>query len=102
MRSGRILERHTWWLDVAELKNAGEDETGTRALRELLDTCKPASGRFTQLPGDCEVRISWSACSDSAQGGFVLPADLAGQIAALGVDVYATVYFDEIVTGDTD
>lgn len=39
-------------------------------------------------------RIWWSADSDSSQGGFVLPVELAVQIAALGVDLYGTVFVE--------
>lgn len=95
-RSGRIREHHVWALDVDTFSNDDEDQTGTRALKVLLDRCRPASGRIESLPADCHARISWSADSDSTQGGFVLPAELAAQIAALGVDVYATVYLDDV------
>ncbi len=84
-----------WLLEVKTLANTEEDQTGTRALRNLLDRCIPAAGHVGELPADCEVRIWWSADSDSVQGGFVLPARLTGQIAELGVDVCATVYLDE-------
>jgi hypothetical protein len=47
------------------------------------------------LPTDCDARIWWSLDSDSTQGGFILPADLADSISALGVDIHATVYLDE-------
>lgn len=46
-------------------------------------------------PADCEAKIRWSADSDSAQGGFVLPTEAIAGIAALGVDLFATVNFDE-------
>jgi hypothetical protein len=54
-----------------------------------------AFGRVTDLPTDCDARIWWSLDSDSTQGGFILPADLADSISALGVDIHATVYLDE-------
>ena len=92
LRSGRVREVHVWSLDVASLDNTGGDQTGTRALRELLLRASPAFGRVGNLPNDCETRVWWSADSDSSQGGFVLPADLIHQISALGVDVFATVY----------
>uniref|UniRef100_UPI00405358AB DUF4279 domain-containing protein n=1 Tax=Microbacterium sp. LWH7-1.2 TaxID=3135257 RepID=UPI00405358AB len=94
-RSGRIRANHVWSLDVDSLDNTGDDQTGTRALRALLMRSGPAFGRVTDLPKDCDARIWWSMDSDSTQGGFVLPVDLAGRISALGVDLYATVYLDE-------
>lgn len=95
LRSGRVREHHVWSLVVESLDNTGEDQTGTRALRELLRRASGAFGRVGKLPSDCDTRVWWSADSDSSQGGFVLPLDLVGQISALGVDVYATIYFDE-------
>ncbi len=100
-RSGRIHAHNVWALDVGTLSNDDGDHTGTTALRVLLDRCRPAFGRIPSLPVDCHARIVWSADSDSTQGGFVLPAELAAQIAALGVDVYATVYLDEAEATDT-
>jgi hypothetical protein len=94
-RSGRPLEHNIWTIDVERSSNTDADQTGTRALRELVDRARPAIGRFPLLPTDCDARIWWSADSDSTQGGFVLPAELAVKIAALGVDVYATVYLGE-------
>ncbi|MEV4686086.1 DUF4279 domain-containing protein [Microbacterium sp. LWH3-1.2] len=94
-RSGRIRENHVWSLDVDSLDDTGADQTGTRALRALLMRSDPAFGRVTNLPQDCDARIWWSMDSDSTQGGFFLPVDLAEKISALGVDVYATVYLDE-------
>ncbi|CAN7346617.1 DUF4279 domain-containing protein [Microbacterium sp. LjRoot45] len=99
LRSGRVREHHVWSLDVGTLDN-DDDLTGTRALRELLVRARPAFGRVGALPTDCDVRVWWSADSDSTQGGFVLPIDLVGQISALGADVYATVYLDDDAAGD--
>lgn len=94
-RSGRPLEHNVWTIDVERNSSTGADETGTRALSDLVTGARPAIGRFPLLPADCDARIWWSADSDSTQGGFVLPAELAASIAALGVDVYATVYLKE-------
>ena len=93
-RSGRVSEQHMWSLEVDLRDNTQEDQTGTRSLRELLSSTRVAAGRVCDLPGDCEARIWWYGNSDSTQGGFVFPAELAEQIAALGVDLYATVYLD--------
>lgn len=95
LRSGRVRTHHGWSLDVGTLDNTELDQTGTRALRELLDRCNAAAGRVADLPEDCEARIWWSASSDSSQGGFVLPFELAAQIGQLGVDVYGTVFLAE-------
>lgn len=95
LRSGRVPTHHTWSLDVDRLTNTTKDQTGTRVLRELLERASGAVGRIDKLPEDCETRILWSAHSDSCQGGFVLPVDLVGQVSALGVAIYGTVYLDE-------
>ncbi|WP_394553113.1 DUF4279 domain-containing protein [Agromyces sp. MMS24-JH15] len=94
-RSGRTVEHHVWHLDTDELANTSDDRAGTRALRALLELTRPAIGRVAKLPPDCEARIWWSASSDSVQGGFVLAADLAAEIASLGVDVVGTVYLED-------
>lgn len=94
-RSGRPLEHSIWTLDIERRSNTDADRTGTRALRDLVARARPATGKFSLLPADCVARICWSADSDSTQGGFVLPAELAAGIAALEVDVYATVYLEE-------
>lgn len=95
LRSGGVRQQHVWSLDVDSLDNTEDDQTGTRALHELLMRASGAFGRVGNLPSDCEIRVWWWADSDSSQGGFVLPVDLVKQISALGVDVYATVYLDE-------
>lgn len=94
-RSGRVRHHHTWTLDAGTLANDEEDRTGAAALTALLGQCRAAFGRVGTLPADCHARIVWSADSDSAQGGFVLTAALAAQIAALGVDLYGTVYLGD-------
>ncbi|HEX6954628.1 MAG TPA: DUF4279 domain-containing protein [Agromyces sp.] len=96
---GRQLDHHVWTLDVERSFNAEDDETGTRALSELVAAARVGIGRFPLLPSDCSARIFWSADSDSTQGGFVIPAELAADIAALGVDIHATVYLDEAPAG---
>ncbi|GAA1940969.1 hypothetical protein [Agromyces allii] len=94
-RSGRLLDHNVWTMDIDHSRNTEDDQTGTRALRELVAAARPGVGQF-QLPStDCSARIWWSADSDSTQGGFVLPVELAAGIAELGVDVYATVYLDD-------
>lgn len=94
-RSGRVREHHTWAVDAAPLSNDDDDQTGTAALTALLEQCRAACGRVGSLPADCHARIVWSADSDSAQGGFVLTAALAAQIAALGVDLYGAVFLGD-------
>ncbi|KRB36130.1 hypothetical protein ASD93_08440 [Microbacterium sp. Root180] len=94
-RSGHARQLNVWSYDTGRLDNTEDDQTGTRAVRELLSACRPAFGRIASLPADCDAHITWSANSDSWQGGFLLPADLAVEIAALGVDVLGTVYFDD-------
>lgn len=90
-RSGQVRGHHTWAVDAGTFSNDDDDQTGTAALTALLEQCRVAFGRGGTLPADCRARIVWSADSDSAQGGFVLTAALAAQIAALGVDLYGMV-----------
>lgn len=95
-RSGRPLDQNVWTMDVERRFNTEADKTGTRALSDLVTAARSGIGRFPLLPTDCSARIWWSADSDSTQGGFVIPVELAAGIAELGVDVYATVYLDEV------
>ena len=94
-RSGRPLEHNVWTIDLGRTPNTDADQTGTRALQDLINHARPAIGRFPLLPTDCDAMIRWSADSDSTQGGFVISTHLAANIAELGVDVYATVYLEE-------
>lgn len=64
-------------------------------MTTLLEQCRAAFGPVGTLPADCHARTVWSADSDSAQGGFVLTAELAAQIAALGVDLYGMVFLGD-------
>ncbi|MEJ3403934.1 DUF4279 domain-containing protein [Rathayibacter sp. YIM 133350] len=91
----RVTRHHIWSIDTGEIVNTSEDQTGTHAVRTLLKLIQPALSKASNLPPDCEARIQWSAYSDSVQGGFVMPADLAAAIGELGVDVYSTVYLDD-------
>lgn len=102
LRSGRVREHHHWDVAVDFVYNDENDQTGTGALRQLLERLRPAEGRVAELPADCEARIWWSAYSDSVQGGFVLKSELTARIAALGVDLFATAYLDEEEAGTAD
>lgn len=94
--SGRVSDHHTWSIDTGEVDNTSDDQTGTGAVRKLLELIQPALGKVSHLPPDCEPRIQWSAYSDSVQGGFVMPADLAAAIGECCVDMYCTVYLDDL------
>lgn len=94
-RSGRVRRHHTWAVDAGPLSNDEDDQTGTAALTTLLERCRAARGRVGTLPADCRARIMWPADADFAQGGFVLTAAVAAQIAALGVDLYGTMYLGD-------
>ncbi|MFD5864664.1 DUF4279 domain-containing protein [Agromyces sp. NPDC127015] len=94
-RSGRVAGHHTWSVDTGEVHNTSNDQTGTHAIRTLLRLIQPALGKVSNLPPDCTAHVQWSAYSDSVQGGFVMPADLAAAIGEFGVDVYGTVYLDD-------
>ena len=94
-RSGRVLDHNVWTIDVGHSLNTEDDKTGTRALSDLIAAARSGIGRFPFLPTDCSARIWWSADSDSTQGRFVIPVELAAGITELGVDVYANVYLDD-------
>ncbi|WP_127794362.1 DUF4279 domain-containing protein [Agromyces sp. LHK192] len=95
-RSGRVAGHHTWIVDTGDIDNTSDDQTGTHAVRTLLQLIRPALGKIASLPPDCASRIQWSTYSDSVQGGFVMPAELARAIGEFGVDVYGTVYLEDV------
>lgn len=95
LRSGWVQKTHVWSIDSGRMDNTPDDRTGTGALRWLLERCRPAAECVALLPDDCQTRIWWSADSDSTQGGFVLPVELAAEVAALGVDVYTTIHLED-------
>ena len=97
-QSDRARTHNMWSIDGNWLSNSEADQTGTGASTELITRTRAAAGKIQTLPTDCKVRIWWSADSDSTQGEFVISPELCKGIAELGVDVFATVYFD----ADTD
>src|SRR4051812_42463201 len=72
--SGRIMDHNTWTIDVDEMSNTEDDQSGLRSLAELLTRVRVAAGKVGLLPPDCEARIWWYGSSDSTQGGFMIPA----------------------------
>ncbi|MFK0402135.1 DUF4279 domain-containing protein [Microbacterium sp. NPDC090225] len=94
LRSGQTQEFHVWSVDSGRLPDAPGDRTGTAALRWLLEFCRAATGKAADLPADCEARIWWSSGSDSPDD-FVVPEDLAAQVAALGVDIHTATSLDD-------
>ncbi|SDZ32666.1 DUF4279 domain-containing protein [Herbiconiux ginsengi] len=101
-RLGKPRSHHHWSIDGPRAENTATDQTGKAALAELVSLISPVAENIQNLPADCDVAIWWSADSDSTQGGFVLPAELLRAIAALGVDVYATVYLESDGAHDRD
>jgi hypothetical protein len=95
----RLTYQRTYWsltekVDVA----SAEDQTGFSALRALAARLEPNAQALMVLRQGGETRIWWSGDSDSAQGGFVLEADLISSLATLGCDVFGTAY----LTGNDD
>lgn len=64
-------------------------------MRRLVSRVKPRAHVLSELRQNGESVIWWLGMSDSVQGGFVLEADLIGELSALGCDVYGDVYLDE-------
>ena len=44
------------------------------------------------LRDDCEIILWWSGETDSARGGFVIPAPLLACLAAMGCNPYGTAF----------
>ena len=100
--AGRVLkpkymtyQRAHWSFDADESLIDPEDETGFASLRVLVDVFRPRAAALATLRADCETIIWWSGDSDSEQGGFVIPADLLSDLAALGCDLYGTAYLEQ-------
>ena len=101
-RAGRNLaperlryERTFWSLTETDDDTTVDDQTGASALRTLVARLVPRAHALEELRRGGETVLRWSGDSDSTQGGFVLEADLVGQLAELGCDVLGTAYLDE-------
>lgn len=90
-------QRTFWSVSVrSDVDNVDErDKTGLAALSALVALLVPRGGAIAEVQKDAETVLWWSGDSDSAQGGFVLTADLIGQLAILGCDVYGTAYLHD-------
>ncbi|WP_344011550.1 hypothetical protein [Microbacterium natoriense] len=87
-------QRTYWSIDVDSDSHRvdAEDETGFAALTALVGLLTPRAEALVELRKDAETVLWWSGDSDSTQGGFVLTADLIGQLALLGCDIRGTAY----------
>lgn len=95
MRSRASTGLAVWTLDMSDDPRGSGDETGTGALRRLVDVLTPNRDALAALREQCELRIWWSGDSDSSQGGFVLPADLLTSLGLLNIDVFGTAFLDD-------
>jgi hypothetical protein len=104
-RAGRDLRpelrtRHrTFWSITETDDGENDDRTGAAALRILVDRLKPHADALAKMRQNGETVIWWSGGSDSAQGGFVLDADLIAGLAVLGCAVYGTAYHWHVEAG---
>lgn len=90
-----IHQRTHWSFDADESLDDSDDPTGVRSLRVLVGHFRLRTDALRSLRPDCETIIWWSGDSDSAQGGFAIPADLLADLALLGCDLYGTAYLDD-------
>lgn len=90
------IQPRSHWSFPADASSADEsDETGFRTLRVLIDAFRERAAELALLREDCETIIWWSGDSDSTQGGFVIPADLLADLAALECDLYGTTFLGD-------
>ena len=82
------------WTLMFNVSEDADDPDGTASLRMLIDAIGGKAELLAQLRPRYETIIRWSGFSDSTQGGFVIDAGLFPALAALGCDLYGTVYLD--------
>ena len=88
-------QRAFWSLTESVDESSVDDQTGFSALRVLVSRLMPSAHALRELRQGGETVLWWSGDSDSTQGGFVMPADLVGDLAALGCDVLGTAFLAE-------
>jgi hypothetical protein len=88
-------QRAHWSFESDDSLMESDDGTGFGSLRVLVGHFRERSDALMSLRSDCETIIWWAGDSDSAQGGFVIPADLLADLALLGCDLYGTAYLDD-------
>ncbi len=91
-----------WSFEADESAVDPDDHTGFGSLRVLVEAFSGRLGALNSLKQSCKLAISWAGESDSSQGGFVIPADLLADLAAMGCDLYGTAYIDDKGGDDTD
>lgn len=99
-RAGSTKPRSHWTLDVAEVDP--DDAGGFEAVARLVGLLRDRADALAALRPACETIIWWSGDSDGTQGGFVIPAALLVDLAALGCDLYGTAYLAETDARDDD
>lgn len=92
-RIERVREDALWALD-GEPNSDPSDQTGFGSMRNLLAALEGKAEAIEALRMSCDIILDWHGFSDSEQGGFVMPADVIRAAAALGCDLFGTVYLD--------
>lgn len=81
------FEKRSRWVFAVEHDPA--DKTGFGSVTRLLDALAGRESQVAALGEDFDVRIVWTGFSDSATGGFVIPAEVFPRLTLLGCDIYA-------------
>lgn len=92
-RTKRVRDNALWALD-GEPNSDPSDQTGFGSMRNLLSVLEGKTDAIESLRRSCHIVLDWHGFSDSEQGGFVIPADVIRAAAALGCDLFGTVYLD--------
>jgi hypothetical protein len=96
VRTDLLTHQRAHWSFDADLSDVDPDDgTGFGALRALIEAFRSKFEALNDLKPRCELIVWWSGYSDSDQGGFVIPADLLVDLAAMGCDLYGTAYLDD-------
>ncbi len=94
--SGVVVQRtarETFWRLDSGAGLASDSFSSMVALAELL---RGKRDHLASLRPLCTTVIVWGGFSDSEQGGFVFPAALLADLAALGCDLFGTAYLSEV------
>lgn len=106
-RAGATRTRSHWTLEVTVDSSVPgradpDDDGGFEAVARLVGLLRGRADALAALRPACATVIRWSGDSDSTQGGFVIPAALIADLAALGCDLSGTAYLAETDARDDD
>jgi heme-degrading monooxygenase HmoA len=75
-------------------ETSDDTTVGPSSLEQIVSTFASRADALATLRESCTILVDYRGHSDSTQGGFVFPAEVVAGLAALGCDVFGSVYTD--------